>query len=113
MTMTVLTRILHDRDNPAMEIPIVIFSPVEKHNSWWCRFAIGWPDGELARTAGGVDAIHALEMAMQMIGSELYVSDLHRQARLTWLEPGDGYGFPVPRTIRDLLEGADRDRFGW
>ena len=28
--------------------------------------------------------------------------------QVEWLEPGRGYGFPVPDNIRDLLVGDDK-----
>lgn len=105
--MTVFRRILHDRDNPAIAIPVRVFTPALEDGSWWCRFTIGWPDGELARAAGGVDPIQAFDLALRMIGTNLYCSELHETGRLMWLEPGDGYGFPVPHNIRDLLIGND------
>lgn len=109
--MTVFTRILHDRDNPAAEIPVRVFAPAPDDGAWWCRFTIGWPDGELARKAGGIDAIQALDLALKMIGANLYTSDLHEAGRLVWLEAGRPYGFPVPDTIRDLLIGDDARLF--
>jgi hypothetical protein len=60
------------------------------------------------RAAIGIDAIQAFELALRMIGTNLYTSDLHRSGRLMWLQPGQGYGFPVPNTLRDLLVGEDK-----
>jgi hypothetical protein len=105
--MTVLSRILHDRDNPDVAIAVRVFMPAPENGSWWCRFTIGWPEGELARAAGGVDAIQAFDLALRMIGTHLYTSALHEAGRLMWLEPGRGYGFPVPHVIRGLLIGDD------
>jgi hypothetical protein len=77
-------------------------------SDWSCRVEIGWPDRTVVRDIGDVDAVQALQLAMQIVGTELYVSDLHKAGRLMWLEPGRGYGFPVPRNMRDLLIGDDR-----
>jgi hypothetical protein len=107
-TMTVFTRILHDCDDRAIEIPVRVHPPVPQRGDWACHFSIGWPDGELARAAFGIDPIQAFDLALRMIGTHLYTSDLHSAGRLMWLEPGKGYGFPVPDTIRDMLEGDDR-----
>jgi hypothetical protein len=106
--MTVLTRILRDQHNPATEIPVRVFAPSQENTDWSCRFTIDWPDGELVRAAIGIDAIQAFELALRMIGTNLYTSDLHRSGRLMWLQPGQGYGFPVPNTLRDLLVGEDK-----
>ena len=43
-----------------------------------------------------------------MIGTHIYCSEYHRSGDLSWGEPGQGYGFPVPHTIRDVLIGDDR-----
>jgi hypothetical protein len=59
--------------------------------------------------AGGVDAVQALDLAMRMIGAQIYASDHHASGKLMWLEPGKGYGFPVTKGIRDLLTGDDRN----
>jgi hypothetical protein len=49
---------------------------------------------------------------MEAIGTDIYTSDYHRSGRLRWLEYGDGYGFPVPKTIRHLLIGGDASHAG-
>jgi len=51
--------------------------------------------------------VQALELALKMIGSEIYTSEYHKAKMLTWEKPGNGYGFPVPQNMRDLLEGDD------
>ena len=56
----------------------------------------------------GVDAVQALELALRMIGAFIYGSDHHESGNLIWGAPGQGYGFPVPNTIRDLLIGEDK-----
>ena len=56
---------------------------------------------------GGVDSAQALVLALQMIGAEIYSSDYHKSGNLFWERHGDGYGFPVVPTLRDLLRGSD------
>ena len=51
--------------------------------------------------------MQALVSAMQMIAAELYASQHHKDGLLFQEEPGDGYGFPPTRNIRDLLVGYD------
>ena len=94
------------------EIPIQIFAPEKQEVDWICRFEIGWPDGKLERYASGIDAVQALLLALHMIGAQIYASDHHASGNLVWLEPGFGYGFPVPASIRDLLVGNDKRYFG-
>lgn len=47
-----------------------------------------------------------------MVGTDIYTSDYHASGKLRWGEPGTGYGFPVPSSIRDLLIGDDKKFFG-
>jgi hypothetical protein len=61
----------------------------------------------LKHAAAGEDAMQALELAMKMIGTLIYTSDHHESGHLRWLEAGQGYGFPVPNSLRDLLVGDD------
>ena len=57
----------------------------------------------------GIDAIQATELALKMIGTELYTSDYHRRRQLRWEKIGEGYGFPVPKNLRDVLVGFDKE----
>ncbi|MEA3025701.1 MAG: hypothetical protein QOF91_986 [Alphaproteobacteria bacterium] len=107
--MLLATRVLRLEDRPGVEIPVRIFAPVQDDVDWTCRFEIGWPEGMLTRSVIGIDTIQALELALRMIGTILYSSDLHKSGRLMWQAPKQGYGFPVPNTIRDLLVGEDRE----
>ncbi len=65
-------------------------------------------EGSAQRWGTGSDAVQALLIALQMIGSEIYASAHHAAGRLVWLEPGHGYGFPVSNNVRDLLIGDDK-----
>jgi hypothetical protein len=95
-----------------VEIPIRIFSPeISKRDSWSCRYEIDWPDQKWSMTTWGVDAVQALVNALQMIGSEIYTSNYHKSGKLYLDAPGRGYGFPVPATLRDLLQGDDAKFF--
>jgi hypothetical protein len=106
--MIIATRILKLRSgNAAREVPIRIFAPVQEETDWSCRFELDWPDGTLIRAAIGIDAIHALILALRMIGTQLYTSDHHATGALAWDAQGQGYGFPVANAIRDLLVGDD------
>ena len=91
-----------------IEVPVRIVAPEPEGENWSCRFEVGWPDGTWNMAAGGVDAAQALHIALQLIGAQIYASDHHASGRLMWLEPGKGYGFPVPDSIRDLLIGDDK-----
>lgn len=56
----------------------------------------------------GFDSAQALLLALQMIGTDLYTSTYHKAGLIFFQEPGKGYGFPVPATIRDLYVGEDK-----
>jgi hypothetical protein len=107
--MPIATRVLKlRRTTGEIEIPIRIFAPKQGANSWSCKLEVDWPDGTLTTVAGGVDAIQALHIALQIVGAQIYASDHHASGKLMWLEPRKGYGFPVPHNIRDLLVGDDK-----
>lgn len=107
--MLTMIRTLHLTDEPTTLIPVQIFMPVQDDIDWSCAFSIGWPSHISERDVFGIDAIQSLELALRMIGTELYASEYHKAGRLMWLKPGAGYGFPVPNIIRDTLIGEDRE----
>lgn len=109
--MLTMTRTLRLSDEAATAIPVSVFMPVQEDSDWSCVFSIGWPERTLERKVFGIDAIQSLELALRMIGTELYTSEYHKAGRLMWLKPGAGYGFPVPKTISDMLVGEDRNFF--
>jgi hypothetical protein len=106
--MIIATRhlVLRDKDRD-IEIPVRIHAPERSEVGWICRFEIEWPEGRVERWGSGNDAMQALLIAMQMIGTQIYTSHHHEAGRLEWLSPGLGYGFPVPNNVRDLLVGDD------
>jgi hypothetical protein len=89
-------------------VPVRLFAPVAREKDWACRFTIGWPDGAFEMGVFGVDSAQSLELALRTIGASIYTSDHHASGELMWLEPGKGYGFPVPNSLRDLLVGDDK-----
>lgn len=106
--MKILERVLHySAKERAFEIPISIDLPVQGERDWSCVYRIGWPDGTHNGSGYGLDGMQALMLALQAIGADIYTSAYHRSGRLSWLDPGDGYGFPVPKTISHLLIGTD------
>ena len=102
------SRILQLADRPSTLIPVHVSIPVEDGMDWSCSCSIGWPEGLWERHTIGIDAIQAIELALRMVGTELYASNQHRSGQLMWLERGAGYGFPVPAVIKDQLIGEDR-----
>jgi hypothetical protein len=98
--------------NGIANVPIDVHSPEKINNgSWICPYEIGWPDGKWSMDAAGHDAVQAVTIALQMIGSELYTSDYHKSGQLFWERRGAGYGFPLPVTMRHLLQSDDAETF--
>lgn len=107
--MLIATRILKLATNAGVrDVPVGLYAPEQVEGVWKCRFEIGWPEGPWSQAAAGTDAIQALELALKLIGVELYGSDHHKSGALVWETPGGGYGFPVPRAMRHLLVGDDK-----
>jgi hypothetical protein len=93
------------------EIPIRIFAPEDQKDAWSCRYEIDWPEGTQVMTSWGQDSAQALILAMSMIGADIYSSAYHKSGKLMLEARGNGYGFPVPSSLRDLLEGDDAKYF--
>ena len=90
-----------------IQVPVRIFAPENNNTDWTCEYEIGWPDGTRKFAARGADSVQALLLALNMVGSELYTSDHHKAGNLIALDSWKGYGFPVPKNLRDLLQGDD------
>lgn len=91
-----------------INIPVRIYAPTrEKTGAWSCRYEVDWPDKKSVKEIFGFDSIQAIFLALQAIGAEIYTSNYHKSGQLFVDKPGDGYGFPVVPTFRDLLVGDD------
>jgi|SRR5580700_7750835 hypothetical protein len=88
-------------------VAVRIFAPQPDQSEWSCAYEIDWPEGTRKFAILGFDSMQALLLALQMVGTEIYTSDYHKLRNLSWDKPGQGYGFPVAHSIRDLLEGDD------
>jgi len=95
-------------DGAVVDVPVELFAPARESNgAWRCVYTIGWRDGVSRKSTFGVDSMQALILALQMIGTELYISEAHEAGALFWDKPGNGYGFPVMPNMRDRLAGDD------
>ena len=91
------------------DVPVRIFAPEHQQDGCWlCRYEIDWPDGRKSVTSGGIDSVQALFQALQMIGSELYATNYHKQGKLSLDGSTGGYGFPVAASLREMLVGDDK-----
>lgn len=62
---------------------------------YYCSYQIIGIKRSSVRYAGGVDAVQALELALKMIGADLYTSDEARAGALSWKGNDEGdLGFP-------------------
>ncbi len=89
-------------------VAIRIYQPERSETFWVCRYEIDWPEGLRAFKSSGIDALQSLVLALQMIGAEIYSSAYHREGRLRAYGAEAGYGFPVAKSLRDLLVGTDK-----
>ena len=106
--MLVVTHKLFLKSQPAdVLIEIRLYQPVQFERNWGCRYEIDWPEGSKSTISYGLDALQALVLALQLIGSELYTSTYHRDGLLRAFDSEIGYGFPVPPNMRNMLIGVD------
>jgi hypothetical protein len=111
--MAVLERLLtYASPEGDVEVRISVDHPQKGEVDWSCAYRIDWPGEARLGFGYGIGSAQAMLLALRAIGTDLYTSDYHRSGRLRWEKPGRGYGFPVPRTIRDLLIGEDAVEFG-
>jgi len=107
--MLILNRTLKiNAEGHQTEVPVRIHLPDNAGDHWECEYEICWPGCTKRSTASGVDSIQSLLIALEKVGAEIYTSEAHKSGKLSWLDPGDGYGFPVPAGIRDLYQGKDK-----
>jgi hypothetical protein len=88
-------------------VPVRVFVPEHTGADWKCRCEIDWPGEPEQRVTYGSDAMQALVLALQGIGTMIYTSDQHESGNLSWPRSGGGYGFPVLPIVRDRLTGDD------
>lgn len=110
--MLILTHNLYlHKKNEDRKVEIRVFKPEFLGPAWGCRYEIDWPEGTQVMMPNGMDALQALSLALKMIGADIYTSAYHREGSLRAFETEEGYGFPVPNNIRDLLVGIDKMSF--
>jgi len=84
-------------DGTNSEITVLIGRPERMPDSddYYCPIQLRGLGDQKVRYAGGADAIQALQLAMQLIGIELYVKHADIVKQLTWEENSE-LGFPLP-----------------
>ena len=102
-------RTLTIKSQELQSVSIEIDAPaIGEKGEYTCSFSIGWPKGIRSEIASGYDGFQAILLAMNMIAANLYTSEYHRAGQLFWDQPGNGYGFPVSKVLRDLAQGDDK-----
>jgi hypothetical protein len=107
----IASRTLVFDDGEVRSVEVVIFSPVPSGDDFECCFEIRWPENVQKGHSFGVDSLQALENALKKIGIDLNSSEAATAEQLYWIEPGRGFGFPVPQSMRHLLHGDDKETF--
>lgn len=89
-------------------------SPLRGEGTWpvALRHLMIAPEGRVRSRAQGNDMVEAIHLALQKIGTELYMSRHHHDGTLSWKAGWTGYNFPLPKNGRDLLIGHDQRFFG-
>jgi len=88
---------------PGITIRVLLGKPQGTAGLMLCPYQIVGIRDEKVRCAGGVDAFQSLQLAMEMIGSELYFKlNRRHDGTLRWEagEKGD-LGFPVPASPKE------------
>jgi len=92
------------------KVTIVIGKPQQfpEPVGWICPYQKTGIGLDRVKNAYGGDSIHAIILALSMVGAELYCSAEYEAGRLSWdgaTVKGD-LGFPVPPNIEDVLPTA-------
>jgi hypothetical protein len=89
---------------PAGKTMTVVVGKPEKFpetDDYYCPYQLLRFGSRRVRYAVGSDAVQALDLALKMIGADLYTSEEAQAGELSWLG-GKNLGFPVPDTLKDL-----------
>jgi hypothetical protein len=108
ITEIIAERRLYLEGQPDIKIRVILGKPLRmtrsSHNAFvLCPYQIIGIGDEKVRSASGIDEVQALQLAMEMIGSELYFK-LNRNCggNLRWEAGKNGnLGFPVPAGLED------------
>jgi hypothetical protein len=89
--------ILETADGRRSEITVSVGKPERMPDSddYYCPVQLIGLGDEKVRFAAGADAVQALQLAMQLIGIELYIKHKDVVKQLTW-EGNEDLGFPLP-----------------
>ena len=108
--MIIATRKLTAVCKSGVKKPVVLRleAPREENGRWAC-----WPAQTTRSFAAGADQMHAIQMGLMKLGTEIHFTSYHKEHKLSWGDSEEGsYGLIVPKNARDLLRGDDITYYG-
>ena len=102
----VATRVL-DLRGTEKKVTIKVGKPRQTEDGpiYHCLYQIlGIGDNKVRRSPGGLDSIHALQLAFQKVGVDLYVMNDSYNGALVWEGGDDDLGFPLPENLSSILK---------
>jgi hypothetical protein len=79
-----------------VDVVVTIHEPQPEAQNYFCSFLIEGIPATSIKGVYGVDAIQALQLALQTIGAILYTAPEYQHGRLRWLDDSGDLGFPRP-----------------
>lgn len=104
----IATRKFHRLDGGA-EVTVELHRPIfVTEGEYRCAYGIfGLTPKPLTGATSGIDAFQAILLTIRTIGTAIYTSEEAKSGTLFWLEPGGGFGLPLPNSLLDLYQGDD------
>ena len=105
----VAERVLHVEGRPEIEVRVLMGMPQmindDVNGPFVCPIQIVGIGDERVKGARGADAFQAIELGMQLIGTELYVKiNRNYHGKLRWDGEAD-LAFPLPDSVREFGPG--------
>lgn len=101
----IASRILEVDGAPNFHIRIGRPKLAPENDCWFCSYELVGPSTSRRGRSGGVDAMQALILALNMLAVDVEFSEESEQGRLSWLESKD-VGLPLPPVIEPPGETA-------
>ena len=102
----VAERALYDSGGEVIRITIGAPQFISEKYGFFCPYKIwGFGDDKLRRAAGGLDAVHAIQLVLQKIATEIHILNEANGNALRWEGGEDGdTGFPMSEDVRAIME---------
>ena len=76
------------------------YRPEADGSSFRCRFEIDWPEGVRSKSAGGVDEVQALLLAMKFAHTDLLAARENDGRKVSWVDDRN-LGLPIANGLSD------------